>query len=179
MVAEAADYPGALWVPAHATNYRRAGRRAFDRIVIHCTDGRGDPHRVAKMWQEAGHGSSAHFVVGQDATVIQAVRLADIAWHAHSLNGRSVGIEHCARTPRELGPTDLGLPPNAEQLTASAKLVAWLCRRAGLPPTREVIVGHAEADPATTHADCPEGSGLLLDPFVVLVAAQYELLAVS
>jgi hypothetical protein len=62
-------------------------------------------------------------------------------------------------------------------MLASARLVAWLCKQRGLPATRDVIKGHAEADPDTTHADCPEKSGLLLDPYVVLVAA--ELAALS
>lgn len=166
-----ADYPGALWMPAHPSNFRAGRMAAVGLLVLHCTDGHADARPVAEMWQRPAHGSSAHFVIGQDGTVIQAVRLADVAWHAHVANGHSVGIEHCARTPRELGPNDPGMPPTEAQLTASAKLVDWLCARFGMPRSRAVIVGHAEADPATTHADCPEGSGLKLQDIVERVIA--------
>lgn len=162
-------YPSAVWIPAHASNYRRAGRTGYSKIVIHCTDGRPDPRAVAQMWQTAGHGSSAHFVVGVGGQIIQAVSLADVAWHAHAANETSVGIEHCCRSPGELGPSDPGLPPTPEQLAASARLVRWLCSNGGFQPSRLTIVGHAECDPKTTHKDCPEGAGLNLGAYVGLV----------
>lgn len=164
-------YPAAIWVPAHASNFRKAGRDSFSRIVIHCTDGRPDPRAVAQMWQARDHKSSAHFVCGQEGLIIQSVSLADVAWHAHAMNALSVGIEHCARSPREWGSSDPGLPPSEPQLAASARLCAWLCQEAGLEPTRENILGHAECDIATTHADCPTGCGLNLDDYVARVAA--------
>lgn len=169
-----AEYPLALWVPADPSNYRTVGRPSYSQIIIHCTDGHPPAQPVAEMWQEPGHGSSAHFVIGQDGTVIQCVRLADVAWHAHAANGASVGIEHCARTPRELGPQDTGLTPSTDQYNASAKLVAWLLRRAWLQPTRDVVLGHAEADPATTHKDCPTGCGWDWDLYMALVQREYE-----
>lgn len=173
MVAVIDRYPGAIWMPAVAGNYRKAGRAGFSKIVVHCTDGRSRARPVAEMWQELGHGSSAHFVIDQDGTVIQAVSLADIAYHAHHQNAVSVGIEHCCRTPGELGPNDPGLPPSATQIGVSAKLAAWLCRQGGFAPSPQTIQGHAQCDPDTTHADCPEGSGLLLGPYVVLAQAEY------
>ena len=165
-------YPGATWVPAHPSNYRKARRIGFHRIILHCTDGRPKAGPVAEMWQHPGHGSSAHFVIGQDGEVIQCVSLADVAYHAHLANGVSVGVEHCARTPGELGPKDDGLPPSAIQLAASAKLVAWLCAVGGLPVDRHSIQGHAEIDPATTHRQCPEGCGWDWGRYMGLVAPQ-------
>ena len=140
-------------------------------IIIHATDGRGDPRATARMWQEPNHHSSAHFVVGLDGTIIQAVRLTDVAFHAHQRNSDSVGIEHCCRTPGELGPNDPGLKPTPIQLRHSAELVRWLCEQRDLPLDRTSIKGHAEADPDTTHADCPEGAGINLDAYVGLVNA--------
>jgi len=173
-VGAVSDYPPALWVPADPSNYHAGPRPAYSLIVIHCSDGRAMAEPVARMWQVPRHGSSAHFVIGQDATVIQCVRLADTAWHAHSVNGASVGIEHCARTPGELGPTDSGLPPSPQQYTASARLVAWLCRRGGLQPSRDVIKGHAEADAKTTHTRCPDGCGWDWDRYMALVQDEYN-----
>ncbi len=153
-----AEVPAATMVPAHPSNYRTATRLTFSRVVIHITDGRGDPYAVAEMWQEPNHGSSAHFVIGQDGAVLQCVRLKDVAQHAHAANGTSIGIEHCARSPKELGPADMGLPLSEAQYLASARLVAYLCKAAGLEVSRDVIIGHAETDPATTHTDCPGGA---------------------
>lgn len=152
-----ADYADAEWQAAHPSNFRAAHRMLSDlkNVVIHCTDGRGDPNAVAQMWQVPGHASSAHFVIGQDGTIIQCVRLRDVAYHAHAANATSVGIEHCARSPGELGKDDQGLAVSDEQYAASAKLVAWLCYRAALKPDRDTIQGHAEIDRETTHADCP------------------------
>lgn len=164
-------YPPAIWMPADKSNYRRAGRTAFDLIVIHCTDGRADPRAPAQDLQKPRHGSSFHFVVGQDGTIIQCVSLADIAWHAHAANGHSVSIEHCARSPKELGHDDPGMKPTPVQLAASARLCLWLCQQGGFEPSRATIKGHAEADPQTTHADCPEGSGIIVDAYVGLVFA--------
>src|SRR5262245_42275260 len=138
-----AEYAPAIWLPAHKSNYR-GGRRvvAPSCIVIHNTDGHAEARPVAEMWQQSGHGSSAHFVIGQDGAVFQSVRIADTAWHAHEANGVSVGIEHCARTPREWGPHDLGLPPSDALYAASARLVRWLCETLKIRPSRVAIVGH-------------------------------------
>jgi N-acetyl-anhydromuramyl-L-alanine amidase AmpD len=170
-VSEQPDYPGAIWIPAAPTAYRKAGRLGYAMIIIHATDGRADPRATAEMFATLGHKTSAHFIVGLDGTIVQCVRLTDVAYHAHQINSLSVGIEHCCRTPGELGPNDPGLPPTAEQLYASAKLTKWLCEQRAMGLTRANIKGHAEADPDTTHADCPEGAGINLDAYVGLVNA--------
>lgn len=168
-----AEYPGAKWVPAHPSNYRKAGRAKPHRIVCHITDGHADALPVAEMWQQPNHHSSGHFVVGQDATVIQSVAIGDVAWHAHEANVDSVGIEHCARTPREWSKSDPGLPPSDALYRASARLVAWLCHQYGIMPSRVVIVGHAEADHTTTHSLCPTGNWDWAH-YMVMVAVEYE-----
>jgi N-acetyl-anhydromuramyl-L-alanine amidase AmpD len=152
------DYAAAKWMPAHPTNYRVVNRQRVSIIVIHITDGHAKAEAVAEMWQEPKHGSSAHFVIGQDGQVIQSVPICHVAWHAHKANAYSVGIEHCARTPKEWSATDPGLPPSDALYNASARLVAWLCVQLGIQPGRATIVGHNEADGATTHADCPTGN---------------------
>lgn len=153
-----AEYPGARWAPAHESNYRKVGRAKPHRIVAHITDGHPKAEPVAEMWQQPHHGSSAHFVVGQDGLVIQSVAIGDVAWHAHEANADSVGIEHCSRTPREWSKGDPGLPPSDALYRASARLVAWLCHQYGIMPSRVAIVGHNEADKTTTHILCPTGN---------------------
>ena len=174
-------YPSALLVPAHPSKYRIMDpkRTTFDLIILHITSGRADPMKTAQMFAApylpppaAGQPdtrpanfrkkSSAHFVVGQKPEnlepIIQCVDIGDVAIHAHDASVRSVGIEHCAREPGELGANDPGLPITVPQFQKSARLVAWLCRVAGLPIDRTHIQGHAEADPKTTHSKCPMGA---------------------
>lgn len=172
-------YPAALWSPSPNEGPRR---EPIDLIVVHVSDGgpRLD-HLVERLQDpgtEGGDPVSAHFATGRDGQIVQLVELDRKAWHCKTWNDRSIGIEHCARTPGELdrrgrwaalgpasraklldhgGPADAdkdpGLAPTAEQLLASARLVAWLCSEIGLPPDRQHIRPHCEY-PATTHHDC-------------------------
>jgi N-acetyl-anhydromuramyl-L-alanine amidase AmpD len=185
MSQSAADYPGAVWMPAHPSNFRH-GREGYvgpTHVLIHCTDGHPEAEGIGHMWQELGHGSSAHACVGQNGTVIQAVRFSDTAWHAHKANAYSVGIEHCARTPGEWERPpynmrhDPGLLPSAALYVASAKLVAWLCSEVlNAFPTRMIIRGHSEADPDTTHTKCPLGCGWDWTSYMSLVLREYAII---
>lgn len=197
-----AEYPGALWLPAHPRNYTAAERDVaadVDRIVHHGTSGRAYARAVTEMWQQppeppAKHGTSAHFVVGLDGdarhppdpaspaggvVVYQTVLLKDVAQHAHDANGRSVGVEICMREPNEpsFPRGDPGLPPTPAIYAAVAKLSAWLCWRARKLPTRTVLVGHAEVDAKTTHRGCPESCGFQWSVFMPLVSAEFAAIA--
>lgn len=155
------QYPPAIAF-VQAAGFREGGSdRKVDKLVLHVTDGGPDAMKTARYFAGGAEGkhASAHFVVGNNnGDVIQCVKLEDVAYHAHFANLDSIGIEHCARTPGELGQADAGLPMTDAQYAASARLVSWLCQRYGLPRDRSVILGHAEADPATTHTDCPTGA---------------------
>lgn len=171
-----AEVPGCLWLPADRSNYRFRPINiiGYDLIVIHITSGHPDAHGTAEMWQKPFHGSSAHFVIGQDGTAIQCVALRFAAQHAHDANGRSVGIEHSAREPREFGPADPGLRPSDALYEASARLVAYLLKAAGLPVDREHVKGHAEADPKTKHTGCPNAAGWDWPRYMARVQAAYD-----
>jgi N-acetyl-anhydromuramyl-L-alanine amidase AmpD len=157
------EYPGASrFEPANKANYKTvSGTRTIDRIVIHITDGQSRLDRTVSWFQNPSARVSAHYVVGQDGEVVQMVKHNDIAWHASSANSDSIGIEHVARSPHEwdkkLGRTDPGMMPTEQEYCASAALVNWLCTQFSLPMDRTHILGHSEADPATTHTDCPNG----------------------
>lgn len=181
-----AEVPFAIMVPAHASNYRARPYGAltpYSLIVPHITSGHAEALPVAQMWQcPAGsksnpHGTCAHFVIGQDATVIQSVPLRYAAQHCHAANSYSVGIEHCAREPGEFSPSDPGLPLTPAQLAISAKLTAYLLKAAGLVPALHLnIKGHYEADPATTHTGCPNAvaGGWPWDDYMEMVNAAYS-----
>jgi N-acetyl-anhydromuramyl-L-alanine amidase AmpD len=123
-------------------------------IVIHITDGQPRTDRCVSRFQQAKTQASPHFVVGRAGEVVQLVKIEDRAWHDSGRNGVSVGIEHVARTPGELGPDDAGLPLTEEQLAASAALVAWLLGHLGLG--LDAVVGHY-TNPETSHHDCGLG----------------------
>lgn len=145
----APEYPQASrFAPAHSGNYRaRTAPRTIQRVVIHITDGGANINGTIGWFQNAKAKVSAHYVIGQDGEVVQMVRHNDVAWHASSANGDSIGIEHVANTR--------GLMPTEAQLCASALLVNWLCQTYGIPCDRLHVLGHAEADPNTTHTGCP------------------------
>jgi N-acetyl-anhydromuramyl-L-alanine amidase AmpD len=160
-LAIAPEYPGASrFVPANSGNFRAVkGTRTIKRIVIHITDGQSKLNGTVGWFQDPSAKVSAHYVVGQDGEVVQMVKNNDIAWHASSANSDSIGIEHVARSPHEwdkkLGHADPGMMPTDEEYCGSAALVNWLCNQFNLPMDRDHIMGHSEADPKTTHTDCP------------------------
>ncbi len=143
------EYPQAdRFVAAHGGNFRAtSGGRRIERIVIHITDGGANINGTIGWFQNPQARVSAHYVIGQDGEVVQMVRHDDVAWHARAANGTSIGIEHVANTR--------GLRPTPAQMCASAALVTWLCDHYGIPADRSHVLGHAEADTATTHTGCP------------------------
>ncbi|PCE24674.1 N-acetylmuramoyl-L-alanine amidase [Burkholderia ubonensis] len=153
--ADAPEYPQASrFVPAASVNYRHVpGTRTISRIVIHITEATTIGSTIGWFQDPAQRingnpvNVSAHYVVGRDGEVVQMVHHNDVAWHAHSANGDSIGIEHVAKAGR--------LNPTQAEYCASAALVAWLCDTYGIPVDRTHILGHSEADPHTSHVNCP------------------------
>ncbi|RBM18249.1 N-acetylmuramoyl-L-alanine amidase [Streptomyces sp. PT12] len=135
------DHPGAEWIPASSANYRRASRPrdyAIDRVVIHMPE--ATYPITLRVFQDPGHGAAAHYVLrSDDGHVAQLARELDVAYHAgnRAFNERSIGIEHegWADDPSYL--TDV-------MYESSARLVAGICDRYGIPVDREHIVGHNE-----------------------------------
>jgi V8-like Glu-specific endopeptidase/uncharacterized protein YycO len=146
----APEYPGASrFEPAAPGNFTAmSGTRAVNRIVVHVTDGGRSINGTISWFKNPAAKVSAHYVVGQDGEVVQMVRHNDKAWHAHTANRDSIGIEHVASRSRGIFPTN-------DEYAASAALVRWLCSQYGIPADRDHIIGHNEADPSTTHSGCP------------------------
>ncbi|MFL5821730.1 MAG: N-acetylmuramoyl-L-alanine amidase [Solirubrobacteraceae bacterium] len=136
-----ADYGPAWWVPASPSNYARANRpysTRITRIVIHVTV--LTYPRTLFAFQNPRSGVSAHYVVRSlDGRITQMVHNRDIAWHAGNryYNATSIGIEHEAFT------NNCGWYTDA-MYRASARLVASLARRYGIPIDRAHIIGHSE-----------------------------------
>lgn len=178
------EVPGVTVVLADPTNYRQRPEpldgNGYSMVVIHCTSGRADPMGPAQMWQQPHAGSSAHFVVGSDGSIVQCVPLRFSAYHAHTANAFSIGVEHTCRAPGTLGTGDQGLAPTDALYRASAKLVAYLLRAAGLTPDRNTTVrGHAEADSQTTHTGCPVLDGWQWDTYWPMLLEEFQALSVT
>lgn len=134
-----------LWLESGNKTSSARTISSVDRIVIHVTEG---SFWGSVRWLRNGrsHGSS-HYVISRGGDVVQLVSTSDVAWHAGNrrVNRRSIGIEHEGFTRRG-GFTQ-------EQYEASARLAAYLARRAGMPINRRTIIGHAEVPD-------PDGSGV-------------------
>jgi len=123
-----------------AKNYTVADRKRIDWIVLHSTENpirRGTARNVA-MWFGGPKAprASAHYVVGPDET-IQCVRDEHVAWAAPGANRQGLQIEmvgQAAKTDwlREGDDETAG----AVVMASTAKLVAQLCRRWGIPVVR-------------------------------------------
>jgi photosystem II stability/assembly factor-like uncharacterized protein len=134
-----ADYPGAAWLAASPKNFQRADRpfsSPITRIVIHTTEA---PYAAAiRYFAHAGPvASPAYIVRSSDGAITQMVHERDIAWHAgnRQYNATSIGIEHEAFVGNCSWYT-------SAMYRSSARLVAQLARKYGIPIDRTHIVGH-------------------------------------
>ena len=134
-----ADYRGAVWRPAHRSNYtnRNRGAKQIDMVIIHVAQ--GSYSGTISWFQYGGSDVSAHYVVGQKGQVAQCVRNEDIAWHAGNweYNKKSIGIEHAGYA----GDPDTW---TNRLYRSSAKLSAYLSKRYNIPVDRRHFIGHRE-----------------------------------
>ncbi len=137
--------PPVTWLKGEG-NYTKAHRspQSIERIVVHVTEG-AFWGSVTWLKNPRAHASS-HFIVSRGGKIVQLVHVSDIAWHAGNwqTNVRSVGIEHEGFT---YGPDGF----TTAQYRNSAKLTAWLARRALMPIDREHIIGHADVPSPDGH----------------------------
>ncbi|MGB9806721.1 MAG: N-acetylmuramoyl-L-alanine amidase [Thermoproteota archaeon] len=121
------DYSNATWVPANKNNFSPSERKSNEIrwIVIH--DIEGSAEAAVSWFQNERAKASAHYIVDYNGKVYQMVREKDIAWHAGNwkYNVHSVGIEHAGFADKDMF-TD-------EEYVASAKLVAYLCKKYNIP----------------------------------------------
>ena len=81
------------------------------------------------------------------------------------MNARSIGIEHEGRQNAQNPWT-----PTPEQLDATARLVADICKRHGIPADRTHLIGHNEVFPGrAARANCP-GKGWPWEEFLARVS---------
>ena len=89
-------------------------------------------------------GVCAHFVIDQDGTIYQLVRLTIRCRHTVGLNYTAIGIEH-------VGTSDAQILGNRRQLAASLKLTVWLMDRFGI--SHGNVIGHNENRESPYHEE--------------------------
>lgn len=152
--------PRTFFASAHpdCIHERKAGVR-LDTLVVHTIEG---SFSGCLSWFQQGKAkrpvpTAAHYVISRAGDVCQMVPDDKKCYHANSYNSRSIGIEHEARTepwaarPGKAPPFPTSDFPDA-MLDASARVVAALCKKYGIPADREHIIGHNEV-PGATHTD--------------------------
>ena len=149
----AAGTPGTLWNPASTSNYANASRSSGTQIkyiVIHTVQ--GSYSSCISWFKNPSAKVSAHYVVrSSDGQITQMVDDSDVAWHDACFNTNSIGIEH------EGFIADPGRWYSDAMYRQSARLVAWLADRYGIPKDRAHILGHGDAPDCSDHTD--PGSG--------------------
>lgn len=154
------DHAGATFLgsPNHAV-----GRRAFGYVVMHTMV--GSEAAANARFQNAAQQASANYGVCLDGRIVQWVHEADTAWangtyyNNPGANVDSISIEH-----EDNG--DYNGPRTPALYEASARLVADICKRRGIPLDRAHIIKHRECFQAATA--CPDS----LDVDGILARAQ-------
>lgn len=107
-------------------------RSSVDLIVIHTMEApqsEGRARQVAQWFAgPTSSEASAHFEV-DNREVIRSVHDKDWAWHASSVNPRSIGIEHAGYADK----TDWTSPYSKAMLENSARLTAAYCDKYNIP----------------------------------------------
>lgn len=134
-------------------------------IVIHGTLGLSVQNAV-DTWTVGGRDASANYIVHENQ-IVGCVGENYTAWHCGGqgaiTNQNSIGIEHVNATLNGANSTF-----SSQTIESGAKLVAEICKRLGIVPSRKTIVGHKEVS-ATA---CPQS--LNLDAYVEKVKQYYS-----
>jgi hypothetical protein len=157
-------YPGAIWNPAHSSNYSNSSRgaSAINYVVIHTTQ--GSYGGTISWFKNSSSNVSSHYVArSSDGELTQMVDDQDVAWHDGCFNTNSIGIEH----EGFVNAPDVWY--TEAMYTQSAKLTAWLCDTYGIPKDRAHIMGHAETPDCSDHTD--PGSGWDWNHYMALVSS--------
>jgi N-acetyl-anhydromuramyl-L-alanine amidase AmpD/photosystem II stability/assembly factor-like uncharacterized protein len=135
----AGHYTGAAWIPASSANRQAAQRPVsspITQIVIHATQ---SSFASALNWfrNPRAYSSANYLIRSSDGAIAQLVSEGDIAWHAgnRAVNAASIGIEHEGFVGDCSWFTDA-------MYRSSARLVAALTLKYGIPIDRRHIIGH-------------------------------------
>ncbi|WP_125605241.1 N-acetylmuramoyl-L-alanine amidase [Lapidilactobacillus bayanensis] len=152
-------------------NYSSRGGHKIDRIVIH-HNATTNKNVAMNTWVKGGRANtSAHYEV-TPTEIIGCISESDAAWHCGGTGGadkpkmsypnqRSIGIENVNKTGAPKWEVD------HKTIINTAKLVADICKRYGIPLDRQHVLGHKEV----TATACP--GGINVDEVVQLAKGYY------
>ncbi|MEU6546164.1 N-acetylmuramoyl-L-alanine amidase [Streptomyces sp. NPDC046859] len=143
------------WIPAPYEQFgdgdygnhdlgNRPADQKIEYIVVHDTEGAWEG--VLDMVQDPTYVSWQYTLRSTDGHIAQHVKAEDVAWHAGNwyVNAKSIGLEHEGFLTR----------PDSWYTEAmyrsSARLVAYLAKRYGIPLDRQHILGHDTVPGPTT-----------------------------
>lgn len=121
---------------------------ALKRIILHWTAGTSDVSALDRAHYHYIVSGAGVVVEGDHDVTDNAPPMRSYAAHTLSLNSGSIGVAlagmaRSAEMPFAPGPW----PINERQVDALVDLVATLCRRHGIPVTRQTVLSHAEVQP--------------------------------
>lgn len=109
-----------------------------DGIVIHYVANPGSTAKQNRDYfdsladqKENGTSASAHFIVGLEGEIVQAIPISEMAYASNNRNSDTIAIESCH--PDETGKY------NPETYDSMVKLTAWLCSELELNPKKDII----------------------------------------
>lgn len=145
---EMVGYPGATRIPAHpARVHQSRPTSAIKRIVIHALTGYAKSTIETWKANRESRGIAAHYVVDRTGKVVQTVSDVNVAYQIQNNNSNTIGIEHEDAVKINGNTRYYDDNPDwatEEELLASAKLTAWLCKTYDIPCDRTHVFGHAE-----------------------------------
>jgi N-acetylmuramoyl-L-alanine amidase len=151
--------------PVHYGRARLAEMSAYARRHYGISSHRLRPHVIVLHFTDSGPGSypgvhalfdanrpnggelpgvCAHFVVDQDGTIYQQVRLTVMCRHAIGLNDRAIGIEMIQQQGVSSHWADQQILHRRPQIRSVLHLVRWLQARYGIAVRN--VIGHAMAN---------------------------------
>ncbi|MDX3526358.1 N-acetylmuramoyl-L-alanine amidase [Streptomyces sp. ID05-39B] len=162
------ECPGSVsceWIPAPYEQFGdndygnhdlgdRPAAQSIKYIVVHDTEGGWEG--VLDLVQDPAYVSWQYSLRSTDGHIAQHVKAKDVAWHAGNwyINSKSIGLEHEGF---------LAFPDSwytEAMYRSSARLVAYLAEKYGIPLDRQHILGH-DTVPGPTAASVP---GMHTDP---------------
>lgn len=175
-----------------ARNFRAANRTSIRLVVIHTMENPEKPNgaEAVAAWFAGPNApmASAHLCVDSDS-VVECVKPTDIAFAAPGANGDGYHIEHAGRAAQSTD--DWHDAYSFAELALSAKAVAPICVRYGIPPYRldvddvagkvkQGFCGHVDVTNAfhkSTHTD--PGHSFPWAEYLTMVAEEINALLAS
>lgn len=162
-------------------------------IVIHVSGGPGGPNgrsAVDSWFKNPASNASAHYCVGSDGLISRYVKDEDFAWANGILQNPDLSVPWLANAVRKgINPNSLtlsiecaGQPGGADTAYNTARgyttlvmLCRYLCKKWGITPTRQTLIGHYQIT-GRDRVNCP-GKTFPWDRFVADVQKKSDVVS--